>query len=377
MKLKSYHKIIIVAVVVVITGVLLYFLNQNQIPKVISREGIAYERAVVTNVMENTLEKHELTGAMTGTQKIEIRLLTGEQKGEVHQATNYASYINNVICEKGTKLLISISNSQNVKTYSVYTYDRTTALLVAIVLFCLLLCLIGGKKGLKALLSLALTFFFLLYLFIPLLYMGVSPIWAAIILVIIATFITMMLIDGWNAKTISAIIGTIICTSVSGILALVAGHFLKISDYSMGDVDSLIQITQNTELKLDGLMFASILIVSMGAVMDICMSIASAVNELYIQNPDMTTGALFRSGVSIGRDTMGTMSNTLILAFTGGYLTAIVSLFAYSYTLYEIFSQPDIINEIIQGLAGSAGLFLAVPIVAFVTSRLLKKFEVK
>lgn len=105
--------------------------------------------------------------------------------------------------------------------------------------------------------------------------------------------------------------------------------------------------------------------------MDVCMSISTSLNEILEHNPHMTRFQLFRSGINVGRDMMGTMSNTLILAFTGGSLTSLLMLKAYGISFNQLFSSPSIATEIIQGMAGSMGVFLAVPIVALIAAQLL------
>lgn len=366
-----YGKIITLLVIIVFIAVAFYLSNNTEINKVQTRDGIYYDKAVVTKVLDENLEIHEETGFLTGTQEIEVLISSGELKGSTFELTNYANYIHNIVCEEGSKLIISISESGDLKIASVYTYDRTGPLILLMIIFCLVLCIIGGRKGVKSLLALVFTFVNIFFILVPLVYRGVSPIFAAIMIVIITTIVTLTLIDGWNAKTISAIIGTVICVIIAGGFATFAAEIAKVTDYMMHESDELMVITRQNNLDIEGILFASILISSLGAIMDTCISIASTINEVYENNPKITKSALFKSGINVGRDMIGTMSNTLILAFTGGYLATIIVLSARDITLYEIFSMPSVAIEIIQGVSGSIGIFLTVPIVALIASRLV------
>lgn len=118
-------------------------------------------------------------------------------------------------------------------------------------------------------------------------------------------------------------------------------------------------------------MFAGILISALGAVMDVAMSVASTINEIHEKNPALGRRELFLSGIHVGRDMMGTMSNTLILAFTGGSLNTLIYIYCYNYNYYQVLNMYDIGIEIIQGIAATLGVILTVPFVAFISAWLL------
>ena len=155
-------------------------LQRTPIPKINPRNGVFYEKAVVTQILEEQLETDGFSGSQTGKQQVLVTIKSGHFKGESFPVTNYANYSDNVVCQVGTRLIVSVTVSSQSTTASIYTYDRTLPLIGLFAVFCLVLCLVGGKKGLKALFSLAFTFFCILFLFIPLLYRGISPVPAAI-----------------------------------------------------------------------------------------------------------------------------------------------------------------------------------------------------
>ena len=125
------------------------------------------------------------------------------------------------------------------------------------------------------------------------------------------------------------------------------------------------------KLQISGLFVSGILIASLGAVMDVAMSISSACWELRTLNPDISRGQLFRSGMNIGRDAMGTMANTLILAFAGSSLNVLLLFQIYDYPMMQLFNADTIAAEAIRGLAGSIGILLCVPLVAALSAQIM------
>lgn len=141
----------------------------------------------------------------------------------------------------------------------------------------------------------------------------------------------------------------------------------------MYDIETLLYIGQNSKLDISGLLFSGILIASLGAVMDVAMSISTTIEEIKYHNPNISRKDLFKSGIKIGGDMMGTMSNTLILAFTGGSLSTLVVFYAYDMPFLQMFNSYDMGIEIIQGIAGSLGVILTVPFVSIIAAILMTK----
>ena len=174
-------------------------------------------------------------------------------------------------------------------------------------LFLLILCIIGSKKGFKSAIGLVFTFIYIIFMFIPMIYRGYSPFLSAVIVVILVTIVSMYLIDGITIKSVSAMLGTVIGVIIAGIFAAGFGYLAKISGYNVSEIEELVFVANNTNLKIGGLLFAGILIASLGAVMDVSMSVASTINEIYDKNPDLSSKELFKSGINVGKDMMGTM----------------------------------------------------------------------
>jgi uncharacterized membrane protein len=191
----------------------------------------------------------------------------------------------------------------------------------------------------------------------------------------LTTIVCLILLDGINTKTIAAMIGTILGTLLAGGFSFIAGILAHITGFNTGEAEALLLIASNTKLTIRGLLVASILISSLGAVMDIAVSIASAIDELHKVKPKLKSKDLFNSGMNIGKDMMGTMANTLILAFTGSSLNLLLIIFSYGIPFYQLINTDLIAIEVLKAIGSSIGIILTVPIVAFVSSRIVIKSD--
>lgn len=369
--LKSTNKIkssIIVGSIIILFFIFLYFFNNIEKVELINRSGTSYEKAVVVEIIEDNLQED---GTRLGYQKVRLKILSGNLKGKILDGTSFAGYLYGADCTVGMKVIASISEYEDSASVSVYSYDRSNIIYMFIGLFLSMLWIIGGKKGFKSAIGLVFTFICIIYLFIPMLYKGYSPFLSAVIVIILITIVSLYLIDGISKKSIAAMIGTIIGVIISGVFAAVFGHIAKISGYNVSEVEELVFIANNTNLKVGGILFSAILIASLGAVMDVSMSIASTLNEIYCHNNSISKKELFKSGINVGRDMMGTMSNTLILAFTGGSINTLILNYAYALKYNQIINMYQVGIEIMQGISGSIAIIMAVPLVSIISSYLL------
>ncbi|MFJ5714106.1 YibE/F family protein [Neobacillus sp. NPDC093127] len=372
------------AILIVILGLLfsVFLFLFNRIPEVTFNEQggtsyIKYEKAKIVRVLSESLEQDEtVSGLYRGTQDLEVKLLSGEHKGEIHKVKNYLSTLYNVHGKAGLKIIAIVDTAgPNMYKVSVYSYYRAPLLGAMIFILLAVLCAIGGKKGLKSAVGLVFTFACLLYLFIPMLYRGYSPIIASVVIVVLTTCVTMFLLDGWSSKSLSAILGTTLGVVIAGVISSTAGFLAHVTGFNTNESESLIVIATETDMQVRGLLFAGILIASLGAIMDVGISIASSVHEVYEANPTLSKRELFISGINVGRDMMGTMVNTLILAFTGASLTSLILIYAYNVPFNQLINMDFVAIEVIQGVSGSIGVILTVPIVAYISSRIMPKFK--
>lgn len=370
--MSDKKQVVVKAVVVVICIAAFIFaadrLRVTDKEQIVTTLGYSYENARVIEVVEDNLSPD---GIRVGYQRLKVQLTSGEYRGEVVDATSAEGNLFGAVCEKGDSVVVHMSVSGSSKNVSVYSKDRIVAVAAFVGIFLLLICIIGGKNGVKSVVGLVFTFVSIFMIYIPLIYRGFSPFWAAVIITIITTIVTMYLISGFTVKTICAIAGTVTGVLLAGLSAWLFGKVADIDGYNVSNIETLSYVGQITNIQIGGLLFSGILIASLGAVMDVAMSVSSAMCEIHDKAPQLGCLELFKSGMNVGRDMMGTMSNTLILAFVGSAVSELVINYAYNLPFRQIINSYNIGIEIMQGVSGSIGVILTVPAVAVVTAWLL------
>ena len=371
MKHTKLIKGITLAIGCVLFAALLYYANHDR-PGYFTTvdSGVEYERARVIEVVEDKTEVDDSTeGILRGSMKLKIELLSGRYKGDVLEVMNYLSYKYNVVVKKGDTISVRIDTTgENEYAVTVYNYDRSKLLLGLLLLFAIAMVAIGGIQGAKAVVALAVTFVSIIFLLVPLVLKGFPSIPVTIMIIAITTVISFLLIGGIQSKTVAAFLGSMVGVILAAAIAMVAGKLCHVSGFQMEDAENLYYIKFDTALKVRGLFICGVLIASIGAVMDVAMSVSSAVNELHVVNPTLTVRELFRSGMTIGRDAMGTMANTLILAFAGTSLNMIILLYSYGVTFTQLMNTDYVAVEIIQSIAGSLGIVFTVPAAAIISA---------
>lgn len=362
--------------------IFVYWLNKPMAGDVdTAASKIIYEKAYVSEILDENAEPDTWTeGLRLGTQNVVLTVKTGEYKGEELPITNYLSAYGNIDLKVGTPVIVRLDKDESGNPYvvTIGNYDRSSMILSLIIIFIALLVLLGGKKGAGAILGIAFTVFSIWFFLIPLIERGFPAIVASIILVAVTTLISLLLLNGFTKKTFVATIGCIGGVAIAGIIAYIAGQLTPINGFNMGEAEELVLRSSESGLKISGLLVSGILIASLGAVMDVAMTITSAVAELHEVKPSLRSKELFLSGMNIGRDAMGTMANTLILAFAGASLNMLVLFRVFDYPYRQIFNSDLMAIEIIQGIAGSIGIVLTVPIVALLSGVLYgKKSKIK
>lgn len=306
-------------------------------------------------------------------QHLRIKIYSGPHKGEELTVRHTierlmpGAYVFNV----GDKLLLRVTvDGGTIETVRIQEKVRDTWIYLSIALFILLLAVIGGLNGVKALASLVFTIALILFVYVPLIIKGYNPLLASIVISIVAIVITLLIISGFHQKTYVAIAGTGLGVIFSGLLALFFGHMAQLTGLATDNSISLAFIPQFRHLDYRGLLFGTIIIGAIGAIMDVAMSISSSMWEIKEIHPQITAKEMIRSGMNIGKDIMGSMSNTLILAYVGTTLHLIILFTVYQIYFTEIINLDSIGTEIIRAMAGSIGLILTIPITVFVSSKI-------
>lgn len=335
---------------------------------------------VIDIVSTNEKETLDKNAGSIKEQKVNVMINTGKHKGEnleILNTVDTSSMSDDYLLNKGDEILISLEeeNGSIVKGY-MYQYVRDKYILYLIAIFVALMIIIGGIKGIKSIFTLSLTVLAILKLLPTLLLKGYNPIKTSIAISIGIIIFTLLIVNGGNRKTLSSIIGTSCGVAIAGLIAIIVGNLAKLTGYGTEESQMLMYIPQNIKFDYKGLLFAAILMGALGAIMDVSMSIASAMNEINDANPDMSATSLMKAGMSVGRDIMGTMSNTLILAYVGASLQSILLLIAYKVSFTDIINQSTIATEIVRALSGSIGLMTSIPITV-IASGMLRKRAIK
>ena len=342
-------------------GLLLFTVWLNRVDKVplVSREGQTFEKAVVTAIVQDNMTE---TGTRVGEQVVEVKLLSGEKKGETLQVTSSSGFLFGAPCTPGMKVVVMQSVAGDTVIASVYTQDREWVIYAFGLLYLAVLVLVGGKQGIKGGIGLVFTFFSILLWYLPMVYRGFSPFWSAVFICLITTLATMLLIGGFTKKTVVATVGTVGGVLTAGVAATLFSLASGITGYNVSDIETLMTLWNTLDIQVGGLLFSGLLISSLGAVMDVAMSIGSSMSEILAQNPGLTRKELLKAGIRVGRDMMGTDSNTLILAFAGSSVSMLLLNYAYDLPYRQIINSNNIGIAVMQGLAGSFGVVLSVPI---------------
>lgn len=369
---KKVVRYLIYLLFVCVFAVFVFKLNQVEKTELVVRTGQTFEKAEVTEILQDNLDSN---GTRVGEQKVRVKMLTGARKGEELDITSSSGYLFGATCKVGMKVIVMQSVAGETTIASVYSQDREWVIYIFALLYLLALCVIGGKQGIKGCLGLIFTFFCVIFVYLPLVYLRFSPFWAAVFICFLTTLVTMYLIGGPTKKTCAATLGTLAGVVLAGLSAWCFSKASGISGYNVSDIETLMTLWNTNRIQIGGLLFSGLLISCLGAVMDVAMSISSAIDEIYKQNTSLTRKELFKAGMRVGRDMMGTDSNTLILAFAGSSVSTLLLDYAYDLPYQQIINSNNIGIAIMQGLAGSFGIVLSVPLTVLICTVLFHKNE--
>lgn len=325
---------------------------------------------VTDKVIEEDSYELDLFGDMhqKTVQDVKVRITSGKYKGMTLLITNEVSpqFIGAIKAKPNDRLVVDIIEEGGFfQSAHIADYQRDWFIYILLTIFVLVLIEIGHLSGIKALASLVLTFILVAKVMLPLILKGYNPILLASGISILVTFATLLIINGANIKTWAAIGGTITGVIVAAFLAILGGRLINLTGLAI-DEASVLWVLTDGSLDFAGLFTAGIIIGSLGAVMDVAMSIASAMTEIAEVNPQLSFRELYASGINVGRDISGTMSNTLILAYTGSSLPLLLLFQANGEQFLKIINMDMIAGEFVRSLAGSIGLMVTIPVTALI-----------
>lgn len=305
-------------------------------------------------------------------QIVDVKILTGSHKGEKVIIDNMlmGNPAYDINLKKGDKVILHVEQADGGVNFFIADKQRVNVLYFLTGLFFALLLIVGRKKGLTGLISILVTLCLIFWGLTPLILSGFNPILATVLICVFASIIAIYLVGGLNSKSSAAILGTVLSLIIAGVLSILSIKFANLTGFS--SEESMFLFSAHPDLNLVGILASAMIIGSLGAVMDIGMSISSTINELFCSNNEMDVNELFICGMNVGKDIIGMMANTLILAYLGGSLALV--LLSGNIDLQKFFNLNRVATEISSALVGSIAIVLCVPITAIIAAYLVKKF---
>lgn len=256
-------------------------------------------------------------------------------------------------------------------------YQRIDKIIILAVIFLVLVIVFAGRKGVSTVISLLFTLMSIFYVFLPAILSQYNVyLWGIISCVAIVIF-TLIIVHGFNLKSLASGLGTIGGIIIATIIMVISSYFINFTGLISDDAMYLQFNSQGFSFNLKAIFFTMIIIGALGAIMDVAMSIATSMYEIKEIKPNITTKEMIKSGFEIGRDILGTMTNTLILAYVGsGFLTVIV-IVGFNTDLLQIFNKEFLVSEIFQPLIGSFGIVVTLPLTSLICAKLFSKIKKK
>ncbi|MBO5254721.1 MAG: YibE/F family protein [Opitutales bacterium] len=343
-----------------ILSVVLFFVNN---PKE-SSEG-SKEIAKVLSVDDSQIQKIGLL--LMGSQELEVEVISGKYIGKKFKAENTlrAQMDLDKVFSVGDEIIVAIPKnfSPQKDILNAQDFHRTSNAIWLFSLFALLLLLFAGWTGAKALLSFVFTFMFIWKVVVPTCLSGSNAILVCFGTVAVLSFAIIFLVGGFSRKAVTAFGGAMLGISASCIMAWIFTDYFSINGATMPFAQALLY-SGHEYLKLSDLFIGGIFLSSSGAVMDLAMDVAAGQDEVYYNNRQITRTQLTISGWKIGKSVVGTMTTTLLLAYSGGYLTLIMTFTAEGVSTLDFLSNPYVISEVVKTIIGSFGLVLVAPFTA-------------
>ncbi len=333
-----------------------------------------YDQGIVVEISDSQIEYDKDLKIYLGTQDLKVKMIDGVSKDSTINVTNYLTQTHNVLAKVNMPLIINVDNPDDIEPYyTVFNYDRRFSILACIVMLIAAIICIGGSKGVKSLLGLLYSMFVIIGFLLPAVFSGWSPILTSILTAILSTAVTLLLLNGQSAKTAAAILATMAGVLFSLIFFMIMSALIHIDGFSSSEAEGLVLINAGTGLQIRDVLFAGVLISSLGAIMDVGMSIVSALYEVHLHNNTLTAREIFHSGLEIGKDMIGTMTNTLILAFTGSSFITLLIFISYQVQFNQLVNSNYLSIEIAQGLCGTFGIVLTIPVASAIMAFLLTR----
>ncbi len=311
----------------------------------------------------------------TGEQSCSLLIMNGRYKGQTLTGVNFlsGSLEKDKIFKKGDKALLTISfDGDEIKSVVMSDHYRLNKEIILLVIFALFLILFAGKNGFQAILSFLITVLMIWKVLVPCYLKGYSPVWIGIIITAFLTAIIIFFVYGIDKKTLAATSGALLGIITTCILGVTFTGLFKIHGAIMPNAESLIY-SGYQNLDLTSIFMASIFIGASGAMMDLSVDITSAIAEVIAKKPSITKKEAILSGMNVGRAAMGTMTTTLLLAYSGGYISLLMVFMAQGTPIDHILNYKYVASEVLDTVVGSFGLVTVAPFTAVMAGIMLTK----
>ena len=302
----------------------------------------------------------------SGEQRCQLEILGGQFKGQTASGTNAlnGSLEQDKLFAAGDKALVRINYAQGqILSISMIDHYRMPWELLLGGMFVVLLVLFAGRTGIRAVLSFVLTVLMIWKVLVPLYLKGWNPIWVGLAMTLVLTILIIALVYGFDRRCAAAVSGSALGILVTCVMGIAFTGLFRIHGAVMSYSESLLYAGYQ-HLDLTHIFMASIFIGASGAIMDLSVDITSAVHEVVEKRPDLKWWEAARSGMNVGRAAMGTMTTTLLFAYSGGYVALLMVFMAQGTPLTTIFNYKYVAAEIIHTVIGSFGLVTVAPFTA-------------
>lgn len=316
------------------------------------------------------LEYTEDADSGNNKQIVDVVIKSGMFKGETVTIENIltGNPYYDILLKKKDNVILHLEQADDGIQFFISDIKRVQGLYFLLGIFVFLVLLVGKKKGLMSIIATGLIVCLVIWLLTPMILMGINPIFSTVLLCLLSSAIAVYFVGGLNIKSTSAVLGTVLSLILSAFLSVMVIKISRLTGFCCEE--SVFLYSVHPELNFVGILTSAMLISTLGAVIDIAMSIASTINEVFELNTKLSFQELFHSGMNVGKDIIGTMTNTLILVYLGGSLPLV--LLAHNIDLTKFFNLNMVVTEISSALVGSIALVICVPITAVITAYLLK-----
>lgn len=337
-------------------------------------------KSVVAEITDKQMDELNLGdySVISWTIYFEAEITNGEKKGMTVSAVQFIDgmeAVNPSAVKPGSRVILfsSTDEDHSLPAFIFVEYDRSKVLIVLATLFILLLLVLGRRQGVRTLVSLVFTFSAIFLVFIPAILEGLNIYLATVLLCTYIILMSLLVINGANTKSFCAIVGNLGGLILAGLLALVFSEISHLTGMTGEDTLLLIRSGAASEVNLIALIWSGIVIGSLGAVMDVAMSVSTAMYELTQHTETRDYKVLLKSGLQVGADVLGTMTNTLLLAYVGSSLALLMIMITYYTDRLLLFNSEMVVVEVLQALIGSIGILAAIPITSLVAARIYSR----